>query len=114
MSKNKLPLIVAGVGVLYLMSRRSPVYGGAGTTVPGSGAYSVPGVGSLVTGLTNFIGSLFHPGVTYGNPGINVVSNPGAYPNTPPDYGGYATDSGNPCDSASVQYNPDICAELGG
>lgn len=113
MSKKDLPLIIAGVGVLYLVTRSSssPAYSGSGTTVPGGGV-SIPGVGSLVSSISNLIGSFFHGGVTVSNPGTDVVNNPGGYPNFVGTPG--PPDSGDPCDVRSVQFNADVCTEMGG
>jgi|SRR6516165_5804480 hypothetical protein len=115
MKQRDLFFIAAGVGVLYFLTRPSTTYAGPGQVPPNPNVTPVPipGVGSLVGSLSNWLGGIFNPGgtpVSYGNPGINVVTNPGAYPNTPP--GNVTYDSGNPCDPASVQYNPDVCAEL--
>ena len=113
MKKNETVLLIAGVGILYLMSRSSSAYG---STVPVAGGGTIPGVGSLVTGISNLFSGLFSsvpPMATPSNPSINPVSSPASYPSTPGATPGFV-DSGNPCDPTSVQYNEQICTEMGG
>jgi hypothetical protein len=116
MTKKDLPLILAGVGVLYLITRPRTVSatGSTAVVVP-----AIPGVGSLVTGISGFLSHLLGGGYdtgtqvsTISNPGINPVTNPGVYPSGGGTSGPY--DSGDPCDPSSVQYNPDVCTEMGG
>jgi hypothetical protein len=116
MSKKDLPLIIAGVGILYLLTRSrssfvGPAYGGSQPVVPG--------VGSFVSGFSNFLSSLFGghydtgvPVSTTSNPGINPVTNPSAYPSGGGTPGPY--DSGDVCDRSSVQFNENVCTDMGG
>jgi hypothetical protein len=116
MSKKDLPLILTGVGILYLITRSRSTFVGSAY---GGSSPVIPGVGSFVSGFSNLLSNLFGghyntgvPVSTISNPGIDPATNPNLYPSGGGTPGPY--DSGDPCDPSSVQYNPDICTEMGG
>lgn len=115
MSKKDLPLILAGVGVFYLIITRSSTSPVFGRPVPSGGAgggYPMPVVGSLATGISNFLSNLFKGPPIVSNPGTDVINTPGAYPSGGGTPGPY--DSGDVCDLNSVQFNEQVCTEMGG